>query len=104
MWRVKQRQFVEDSRIHERLGEIEARAQTIHQQYIATEWIPRHDMSFIWWTYWEASNYTIYPFPGGMADQPDWLWYDFTGFNAISEYEELGYERERLLKRLQPTK
>lgn len=63
------------------------------------EWIPRHDSTFVWWTYFESSGWVRLPFTGGMADQPIWWWEDVMGYNDIAEFHQLFFERERLTKR-----
>jgi hypothetical protein len=64
------------------------------------DWIPHHDMSYMWWTYFESSNWVSLPFEGGIADQPLWLWEDFSHYDDIAEFENLCEEQKRLQKRL----
>jgi len=91
--------MVEDDQIQNRLREIETRGQEIKKRRLDNQWIPSHDLSFVWWTYWETSGYVVLPFAGALADQPNWLMADYAGFNEIAEHEELVYEYERLKKR-----
>jgi len=90
---------VEDEHIPQRLIDIQQDGAEIKQRRLDSEWIPVSDMSYVWWTYFIASNYTCLPFPGGLADQPEWILADFAGFNEIAEHEELAHEVDRLEKR-----
>lgn len=72
----------------------------IYRWYGKEEWIPRHELSYVWWTYFVASNYQALPFEGGIADQPTWIWYDFSHYEEMAEFEQLMFEREELQRRL----
>lgn len=93
--------MVEDKDIPARIEVIEERRAEIaeYRMQKGNEWIPRNDMSFMWWTYFEASNYATLPFPGALIDQPESIMSDFAGFREIEEYDELGREGERLVER-----
>ncbi len=99
--RVKARRGASSSKpedIQARIAEIERLAPPLGQKY--TNWLPHSDKSFYYWTFFEASNYQTLPFIGGLADQPCWLLDDFGGFIDLTEYNELGVEREELLRKL----
>lgn len=99
MRRVKARQLIPDDKINERIAEIKERADDIERRRIDSEWIPKSDMTFQWWTYWEASNFVTLPFGGAIVDQPEWIWSDFAGFSELEEHQELWHEHERLVER-----
>jgi len=99
--RVKARRknnLSDTSDIGERIGEIARIAPPIGQKYL--NWIPRHDQSYYYWTFFEASNFQTLPYAGGLADQPEWLLADFSAFIELTEYNELIAEKERLERRL----
>jgi hypothetical protein len=56
--------------------------------------------SFIWWSRFEASGRQALPFPGALADQPDWWWDDVLVFDQMSTLFELEHEKNRLHKRM----
>jgi hypothetical protein len=81
------------------LADIEAALQPLAAWMNQKSWIPHHEMSYVWWTYFESSNWVRLPFEGGIADQPLWVWDDFARYNDIAEFENLYYEKDRLIKR-----
>ena len=90
---------MEDEDIPQRLADIEARLAPLAQWMNQKSWIPHHEMSYVWWTYFESSGWVRLPFEGGIADQPLWIWDDFSHYNDIAEFENLMEERKRLIKR-----
>jgi len=90
---------VEDDDIPQRLSDIESQLHSLAAWMNKKNWIPRHEPSYLWWTYFESSGWVVLPFEGGIADQPLWLWDDFARYNDIAEFHNLFYEKERLTKR-----
>jgi hypothetical protein len=94
----------EPHEIRARIDEIEQIAPPLGQKYVGEDgkakWIPRSDMSFFYWTFFETSNFTLLPYPGGLVDQPDWIMYDFSAYIEITEYNELLCEQQDLIERL----
>ncbi|MHC4558865.1 MAG: hypothetical protein ACYS80_16355 [Planctomycetota bacterium] len=80
------------------MNEINELAPVLGQKYV--DWIPRSDMSYFYWTFFEVSNFTTLPYAGGLVDQPDWIMFDFSAYIEITEYNELLIEHDELTKRM----
>jgi hypothetical protein len=79
-----------------RIAEINSIAPGIGEKY--ANWLPRSDESYRYWTFFEASDYKLLPFAGGLADQPEWLLKDFDGFIEMTYFFNLLVESEELSK------
>jgi hypothetical protein len=98
------RQLVRDEDVGQRIADIQARLAELNGKYTDGKWLPKSDLSYLYWTYFDA--YQMWPFPGALTAQPEWLLSDFAAFNEIAEVFELGHEEimltERLVKMVTP--